>query len=823
MLSITFFSACISLSVRVQIVTDCPKQRFKLIRHPATGAVLIRANQGHTMRSVDAEKLLTRLTPGDVDTYPYVVHGTTARAWPMIQKTGLNKMARNHIHFAIGLPDDAGVISGMRGSSAVLVELDLAAVLAAGNIPMYISDNKVILSPGADGSGGSIPPQYFKSATNRQTGANLLDGGGGGGGGGGSVAAAAGGSCGSKRSSREASAAACAPGPSPSRDAAAIVATLTQKAAAELAAAAELLQTCPFASETDRAAFSEVTAPTAGAGAGGTLTPEQIKEFGQRGTRKELLLNSVGANVRAVLNEVLRLQKSAKKATAKAAKIISKASSNRQPQKQQNPKSKAGAALSALSAGSSGGGGGGSSGAAARCGPRTGTGSGIGAAGAVRSAGGTGFDYLCVLDFEATCQEGKRLANQEVIEFPSVLIDGKTGAVVGTFEQYVAPVCNPTLTEFCSELTGITQSMVSEDNGALPFAAAIARHRSWLMSHGLNTDTDQLVRAVGHTAIDDAGAAGAAGAAAPFGLVIEVGGAKRGCKPTLLLDTARCIDVQQLPNPHSTIKAGGLDENLEAIEGWIVRRQGGGPALLQKYVEEGVQEILAGRSFRVQCFGGRHRSQVVARAVERRAATILHGNGGKGGASMAAVTVVLRDAPPTAATGGKTFAFVTCGDWDLKTMLPAQLALIGRAKPPTAFRRWINIKQAFKSVYSTGARGMVSVSESWKHLTTSLCADQYLTFLPRICSRNTDGGGSTQRRPMHPTRDIFRGAVACRCWLFLMTCALLMTSLHSKAGMLTTLKMDLEGRHHSGIDDCKNIGRIAKRMLEDGWRPALTY
>ena len=41
--------------------------------------------------------------------------------------------------------------------------------------------------------------------------------------------------------------------------------------------------------------------------------------------------------------------------------------------------------------------------------------------------------------------------------------------------------------------------------------------------------------------------------------------------------------------------------------------------------------------------------------------------------------------------------------------------------------------------------------------------------------------------------------------------------------MLTTLKMDLEGRHHSGIDDCKNIGRIATRMLEDGWRPALTY
>ena len=106
------------------------------------------------MTTVDAEKLLTPLTLADLDSYPYVVHGTTAHAWPMIKNTGLNKMGRNHIHFAIGLPKDAGVISGMRASSAVLIELDLAKVLAAGNIPMYISTNNVILSPGLNGSPG---------------------------------------------------------------------------------------------------------------------------------------------------------------------------------------------------------------------------------------------------------------------------------------------------------------------------------------------------------------------------------------------------------------------------------------------------------------------------------------------------------------------------------------------------------------------------------------------------------------------------------------------------------------------------------------------
>lgn len=36
------------------------------------------------------------------------------------------------------------------------------------------------------------------------------------------------------------------------------------------------------------------------------------------------------------------------------------------------------------------------------------------------------------------------------------------------------------------------------------------------------------------------------------------------------------------------------------------------------------------------------------------------------------------------------------------------------------------------------------------------------------------------------------------------------------AGMLTRLKMDLQGRHHSGIDDCRNIARILKKMIEDG-------
>jgi inhibitor of KinA sporulation pathway (predicted exonuclease) len=42
------------------------------------------------------------------------------------------------------------------------------------------------------------------------------------------------------------------------------------------------------------------------------------------------------------------------------------------------------------------------------------------------------------------------------------------------------------------------------------------------------------------------------------------------------------------------------------------------------------------------------------------------------------------------------------------------------------------------------------------------------------------------------------------------------------AHMLAYLKLDLLGRHHSGIDDCVNIARIALQMLKDGWQPSAT-
>lgn len=100
------------------------------------------------------------------------------------------------------------------------------------------------------------------------------------------------------------------------------------------------------------------------------------------------------------------------------------------------------------------------------------------------------------------------------------------------------------------------------------------------------------------------------------------------------------------------------------------------------------------------------------------------------------------------------YAVVTCGNWDLESMLPRQIDLIRRRggrvppKPPACYRRWINIQESFTACYGRKAGGL--------------------------------------------------------------------------KGMLAALDITLSGRHHSGIDDCRNTAKIAMHMLRDGWALNLT-
>jgi ERI1 exoribonuclease 3 len=59
------------------------------------------------------------------------------------------------------------------------------------------------------------------------------------------------------------------------------------------------------------------------------------------------------------------------------------------------------------------------------------------------------------------------------------------------------------------------------------------------------------------------------------------------------------------------------------------------------------------------------------------------------------------------------FTFVTCGDWDLKTMLSAQCSDVG-VNVPDHCRRWINIKKPFHQ--STG----LGYPKGMNHMLTGL-------------------------------------------------------------------------------------------------------
>ena len=203
-------------------------------------------------------------------------------------------------------------------------------------------------------------------------------------------------------------------------------------------------------------------------------------------------------------------------------------------------------------------------------------------------------DYLLVLDFEATCdQRGRQPRPQEIIEWPTLLLNVATGQVEeDEFHYYILPDLRPQLSDFCTQLTGITQSMV--DHPAISLKEVMYRHERWLAEHNL-------------------------------------------------------------------------------------------------------------------------------------------------------VPLYNRDGDDT---NKKTFLYLTCGDWDLKTALPHQLAHHG-THVPRHFRHWINVKKSFQEQYQTQkAKGMT--------------------------------------------------------------------------GMLAKLNLQLEGRHHSGIDDCRNIARICQVMIQDGWEPKCT-
>jgi inhibitor of KinA sporulation pathway (predicted exonuclease) len=90
------------------------------------------------------------------------------------------------------------------------------------------------------------------------------------------------------------------------------------------------------------------------------------------------------------------------------------------------------------------------------------------------------FDWLAVIDLESTCDEPTNPAPQEIVELPVVLVDLRTLSLGAAWRTYVRPTEHPTLSAFCTRLTGITQAQV---DGGVCLATALAELDAFLSAH----------------------------------------------------------------------------------------------------------------------------------------------------------------------------------------------------------------------------------------------------------------------------------------------------------------------------------------------------
>ena len=151
----------INLSLIQEIVSNDEKGRFELINRPP---YYIRAVQGHSIIEVSNEDTMYKLNKNNIFDFPTVVHGTQENAWKLIEKSGLNKMNRNAIHFSIGYNDENHVKSGMRLNCEIFIEINPQMAFFNG-YEFFLSKNKVILCPG--NNEGYLPLEFIKKVKNK--------------------------------------------------------------------------------------------------------------------------------------------------------------------------------------------------------------------------------------------------------------------------------------------------------------------------------------------------------------------------------------------------------------------------------------------------------------------------------------------------------------------------------------------------------------------------------------------------------------------------------------------------------------------------------
>ena len=129
----------LSLSKLKSIVSGNNKRRF----HFSEDGTRIRAAQGH---SIEVDLQFNKQTPPDL-----LFHGTATRFMNLIEREGINKMSRQHVHLSADIRTAHSV--GRRHGKPVLLEV-AAALMHTHGFKFFLSQNGVWLTE-------SVPPDYL--------------------------------------------------------------------------------------------------------------------------------------------------------------------------------------------------------------------------------------------------------------------------------------------------------------------------------------------------------------------------------------------------------------------------------------------------------------------------------------------------------------------------------------------------------------------------------------------------------------------------------------------------------------------------------------
>jgi putative RNA 2'-phosphotransferase len=132
----------ISLAELQTVVAENDKSRFSF----SPDMSQIRANQGHS----------TAVNLGYEPVAPseHLFHGTAERFWPAIQREGLSKRSRQHVHLSLDTETARRV--GARHGRPLILRVDSGAMQRDGHL-FYLSANGVWLTE-------AVPPQYLTQA-----------------------------------------------------------------------------------------------------------------------------------------------------------------------------------------------------------------------------------------------------------------------------------------------------------------------------------------------------------------------------------------------------------------------------------------------------------------------------------------------------------------------------------------------------------------------------------------------------------------------------------------------------------------------------------